>query len=164
MAAKTELAIAIAKTAPNRCIMLVMPDAFPISDVVTALRTAVGTVGKAIDMPIPATRSASTSLSLLAGAEARRSPQPRRHKYLADANPDVAPLAGVAAHAHALLGHDTELLRQAIGLLGPGRRPLAPPRRRNTSPGCCPASTRPRRSPCSTPRRTATPGRGRTGM
>ena len=77
LAAKTELAIAIAKTAPKRCIMLLMPDAFPISDGVTALRTAVGTVGRAIDMPIPATRSASTSSRVLAAAEALRATQPR---------------------------------------------------------------------------------------
>ena len=50
-----------AKTPPKRCIVLLMPDALPISAGATALITATGTVGRAIEMPTPAASSASTS-------------------------------------------------------------------------------------------------------
>src|SRR5262245_46465121 len=42
-----------------------MPEALPISAGPTELRTAVGTVGNAIEMPIPAIRSATTMAEVL---------------------------------------------------------------------------------------------------
>src|SRR5262249_61599931 len=60
-AAKTEPATAIAKTAPKRCIMLLMPDAFPRSGGGAADRGAVGTGGRAIETPMPAASSAGKS-------------------------------------------------------------------------------------------------------
>ncbi len=39
----------MANTAPNRCIIVWMPDALPISANCTELSTAVGTVGSAIE-------------------------------------------------------------------------------------------------------------------
>src|SRR6266702_3356119 len=53
-----------------------MPDALPISGWVTALRTAVGTVGRAIEMPVPAISSASMSSIQLVASE----PNPPDHE------------------------------------------------------------------------------------
>ena len=52
-----------------------MPDALPISSGDTALRTAVGTVGSAIEMPMPATSSATVSSTQLALREPRAATQ-----------------------------------------------------------------------------------------
>lgn len=50
-----------------------IPDALPISSGETALRTAVGTVGSAIEMPMPATSSATvSSIQLVLVSRARR--------------------------------------------------------------------------------------------
>ena len=78
-----------------------------------------------LGVPDPPQLAQLTELALRAGDKHAASIAAKAAQYLADTNPDVAPLAGVAAHAHALLGHDPELLRQAIGLLERGRRPLA---------------------------------------
>ena len=69
------LAIAIAKTAPKRCIMKLIPDALPSSSGATALRTAVGTVGSAIEMPMPATARATVSSIQLVDREPRAATQ-----------------------------------------------------------------------------------------
>jgi DNA-binding CsgD family transcriptional regulator/tetratricopeptide (TPR) repeat protein len=78
-----------------------------------------------LGVPDPPQLAQLTELALRAGDTHAATTAAEAAQYLADTNPDVAPLAGVAAHARGLLGHDTELLRQAIGLLEQGRRPLA---------------------------------------
>jgi len=59
--AKAAEATAIANAAPRRCRVLLTPDALPISVGKTALRTAVGAIGSAIEMPTPATIRGMTS-------------------------------------------------------------------------------------------------------
>ena len=78
-----------------------------------------------LGVPDPPQLAQLTELALRAGDKHAASTAAETAQYLADANPDVAPLAGVAAHARALLGRDPRLLRQAIGLLEQGKRPLA---------------------------------------
>jgi DNA-binding CsgD family transcriptional regulator/tetratricopeptide (TPR) repeat protein len=78
-----------------------------------------------LGVPDPPQLAQLTELALRAGDKHAASIAAEAAQYLADTNPDVASLAGVAAHARALLGHDPELLRQAIDLLERGRRPLA---------------------------------------
>jgi tetratricopeptide (TPR) repeat protein len=78
-----------------------------------------------LGVPDPPQLAQLTALALRAGDKQAAITAAEAAQYLADTNPDVAPLAGVAAHARALLGHDPDLLRQAIGLLEQGQRPLA---------------------------------------
>jgi DNA-binding CsgD family transcriptional regulator len=78
-----------------------------------------------LGVPDPPQLAQLTELALRAGDKHAAGTAAEAAQYLADTNPGVAPLAGVAAHARALLGHDSELLRQAIGLLERGKRPLA---------------------------------------
>jgi DNA-binding CsgD family transcriptional regulator len=78
-----------------------------------------------LGIPDPPQLAQLTELAVRAGDGPAARTAAQAAQYLADANPGVAPLAGVAAHAQALLGRDPELLRQAIGLLEQGRRPLA---------------------------------------
>jgi DNA-binding CsgD family transcriptional regulator/tetratricopeptide (TPR) repeat protein len=78
-----------------------------------------------LGIPDPPQLAQLTELALRAGDRQVASTAAEAAQYLADTNPDIAPLAGVATHARALLGHDPDLLRQAIGLLERGRRPLA---------------------------------------
>lgn len=74
-AENTALLIAMAKTVPSRCAIWLMPDALPISGSATALRTAVGTVGRAIEMPMPATSRASVISIQLVLSEPRAATQ-----------------------------------------------------------------------------------------
>src|SRR6476469_2847243 len=68
-AENTAPAIATAKTVPKRWNIALMPDALPISSGATALSTAVGTVGRAIETPMPATSSAAaSSIQVVLGA------------------------------------------------------------------------------------------------
>jgi DNA-binding CsgD family transcriptional regulator len=78
-----------------------------------------------LGVPDPPQLAQLTELALRAGDKHAAGTAAEAAQYLADANPDIAPVAGVAAHARALLGQDPELLRHAIGLLERGRRPLA---------------------------------------
>jgi DNA-binding CsgD family transcriptional regulator/tetratricopeptide (TPR) repeat protein len=78
-----------------------------------------------LGVPDPPQLAQLTDLALRAGDEHAASTAAEAAQYLADANPDIAPLAGVAAHACALLSRDLGLLRQAVGLLERGGRPLA---------------------------------------
>jgi DNA-binding CsgD family transcriptional regulator/tetratricopeptide (TPR) repeat protein len=78
-----------------------------------------------LGVPDPPQLAQLTEMALRAGDKHAASTAAEAAQYLADTNPDIAPLAGVAAHARALLGHDPELLRHAIGLLEQGKRPLA---------------------------------------
>jgi DNA-binding CsgD family transcriptional regulator/tetratricopeptide (TPR) repeat protein len=78
-----------------------------------------------LGVPDPPQLAQLTELALRAGDKHAAITAAEAAEHLADMNPDVMPLAGVAAHARALLGHNTELLRQAIGVLEQGRRPLA---------------------------------------
>ena len=55
--------------------MTLMPDALPISSGATASRTAVGTVGSAIEIPTPATSSARSSSTQLVASEPRAATQ-----------------------------------------------------------------------------------------
>ena len=73
--ANMALAIAIANTVPKRCAMKLIPDALPISSGATALRTAVGTVGSAMEMPMPAISSAMSSSTQLVASEPRAATQ-----------------------------------------------------------------------------------------
>ena len=78
-----------------------------------------------LGVPDPPQLAQLTELALRVGDKNAASTAVEAAQYLADANPDVTPLAGVAAHARALLSRDRGLLRQAIGLLEQGKRPLA---------------------------------------
>ena len=61
MAANTAVTSAIPNAAPNRCIVLLTPDARPTSAGPTALSTAVGAVGIAIETPTPAMINGATN-------------------------------------------------------------------------------------------------------
>ena len=78
-----------------------------------------------LGVPDPPQLAQLTELALRVGDKHAASTAVEAAQYLADANPDVAPLAGVAAHARALFSRDPGLLRQAVGLLEQGKRPLA---------------------------------------
>jgi DNA-binding CsgD family transcriptional regulator/tetratricopeptide (TPR) repeat protein len=78
-----------------------------------------------LGVPDPPQLAQLTELALRAGDKHSAITATEAAEHLVEVNPDVTSLAGVAAHARALLGHDVELLRQAIGLLEQGRRPLA---------------------------------------
>jgi DNA-binding CsgD family transcriptional regulator len=78
-----------------------------------------------LGVPDPPQLAQLTALALRAGDKHAAITAADAAQHLADINPDVPPLAGVAAHARALLGRDSDLLRQAISLLEQGRRPLA---------------------------------------
>src|SRR5262249_53778088 len=54
-APNTAVPTAMPKTPPKRWSMLFTPEAVPISSGLTASRTAVGTVGRLMEMPTPAT-------------------------------------------------------------------------------------------------------------
>jgi hypothetical protein len=53
LAANTAETTAMANTAPKRCSVLMTPEALPTSCAETALRAAVGVVGRAIEIPTP---------------------------------------------------------------------------------------------------------------
>jgi DNA-binding CsgD family transcriptional regulator/tetratricopeptide (TPR) repeat protein len=78
-----------------------------------------------LGIPDPPQLAQLTELALRAGDKHAAITATEAAEHLAGSNPDVVPLAGVAAHARALLCHDTELLRHAISLLMQGKRPLA---------------------------------------
>src|SRR5215469_9886780 len=57
LAVNTVVAIATPKALPKRCRVLLMPDALPRSAGGTALRTAAGATGRAMEIPVPAMTS-----------------------------------------------------------------------------------------------------------
>ncbi len=61
LAANTAATTAIANAAPNRCSMLMTPEALPMSATCTTPSAAVGVVGRAIEIPTPPRISGSTS-------------------------------------------------------------------------------------------------------
>src|SRR6516225_846343 len=73
-----------------------------------------------LGVPDPPQLAQLTELALRVGDKHAARTAVEAAQYLADANPDVMPLAGVAAHAHALISRDRGLLRQAVGLLEQG--------------------------------------------